>query len=834
MKKNNLLIIVIMMILIVTLILFSSKKNRIEQKKVITNGILTISEEEFEKAEKIKLDGEWEFYWKQLIYPEDFKEIVAKDYIKVPGLWNGHVVDGEKIKGEGYATFRLLIDYKGKDEIFGLEINDMGTAYDLYIDNVLMAKNGQVGKSSKESIPGSKHRIVFFKLKSGRTQIVTHISNYNYARGGFWNGIIIGSAQNIGEETEWEKQVTMLVFGCILLTGITHLLYFMHRPKDKPVLYFGFYCVVVSLRSILTGERLICKIIPNLNWNILIKLEYLTITLGPLLYYLFIRELFSNKKDRIVHRIKIGAGTAFSVIVAVFPTKVFTNILWLMWIYIFLINFTTLLTVIAAIHRRISGAKIIVTGAIIMIAATVYDIVAAHNNHYNGFIFPFGMVAFIIFQVLYMTRKFAESFYAVENLTEHLYRENTYDSTTSLLRRERFIVDVEKEKNPILFLIKPSNMKDINENYGYECGDMFLRYIAEKLENMEIKYRKQIYKMDSDEFGLVIDAPFNRKKCMILGRYLHEYLTETRFLYEGEEIYVSYYTGISSLSEQETEKNGKFRKGIELLANASIAMQNAEKNKWWYTIYEENIVNDKEYKNTQNWAKKIKDAIEEDRIIVYFQPIIRNETGNIEKYETLIRLKDGDEIILPGYFMEIAKKYQLYSFLTRIVLEKAFNIFEDKEEAFSINISVDDISNNYTREFILRMLKKYKNTKNVVFELLESEGIDSYEDIFDFIKAVKEYGCKIAVDDFGSGYSNFSHLFRLEIDYIKIDGSLIKNIINDKNAENIVITIVDFSKKAGIKTIAEFVHSKEVYEKVKELGVDFSQGFYLGEPNQMK
>nr|WP_297890535.1 EAL domain-containing protein [Sulfurihydrogenibium sp.] len=118
----------------------------------------------------------------------------------------------------------------------------------------------------------------------------------------------------------------------------------------------------------------------------------------------------------------------------------------------------------------------------------------------------------------------------------------------------------------------------------------------------------------------------------------------------------------------------------------------------------------------------------------------------------------------------------------------------------------------------------------MTFEILESEGIENYEDVSGFIKEVKSYGSKIAIDDFGSGYSNFAHMLKLDVDYLKIDSSLIKNIHQDKNSQIIVQTIVGFAKKLGIKTIAEFVHNREVFEKVRELGVDYSQGYYIGEP----
>ncbi len=232
-----------------------------------------------------------------------------------------------------------------------------------------------------------------------------------------------------------------------------------------------------------------------------------------------------------------------------------------------------------------------------------------------------------------------------------------------------------------------------------------------------------------------------------------------------------------------------------------------------------------------NWEKKIKSAIEEKRIIPFFQPIINNKTGEIEKYETLIRMIDEDKkIISPYLFLQPSKKYKLYNYLTKIMIEKAFEVFKDINKEFSINISVDDILDESTNNFIIKKLKYYKNPERVVFEILESEGIENYSKVMDFIMDIKACGGKIAIDDFGSGYSSFEHILKLNPDYLKIDASMIKNITRDKNSEIITTTIVEFARKIGLKTIAEFVHSEEVYEKVKNIGVDYSQGYYLGEP----
>lgn len=132
--------------------------------------------------------------------------------------------------------------------------------------------------------------------------------------------------------------------------------------------------------------------------------------------------------------------------------------------------------------------------------------------------------------------------------------------------------------------------------------------------------------------------------------------------------------------------------------------------------------------------------------------------------------------------------------------------------------------------FLKKKIKDYRIGHRLVLEIVESEGIENFDYVNRFIEDVKALGCKIAIDDFGTGYSNFEYLLKLKADYIKIDGSLIKNLDHDKDAELIVRLLLDFAKHQNIQTIGEFVHSDAVYQKVKSMGIDYSQGYYLGEP----
>ncbi len=270
----------------------------------------------------------------------------------------------------------------------------------------------------------------------------------------------------------------------------------------------------------------------------------------------------------------------------------------------------------------------------------------------------------------------------------------------------------------------------------------------------------------------------------------------------------------------------------QLLSLAMIARKRAKVQNKKFLVYDPSMNDENDYRKNIEWINKIKDAIRNDRIVPYFQPIIDNRSEAITKYEALVRLIDVDgSVISPFFFLDIARKAKLYSKITKLMIFKTFQTAAQVVQCeFSINLTARDIMDEEVRNFIFEQLQKATFANRIIFEITESEQIENYEVINKFIEEVKRYGVKIAIDDFGSGYSNFAHIIGLNIDFIKIDGSLIKQIDTNEEAAIITEAIIAFSKKIGSKTVVEYVHSPSVYEKVKELGADYSQGFYLGEP----
>ena len=391
------------------------------------------------------------------------------------------------------------------------------------------------------------------------------------------------------------------------------------------------------------------------------------------------------------------------------------------------------------------------------------------------------------------------------------------DSLTGLGSRYKLNNDIQHSSKPSLAIMNIDRFAQINDFYGHEKGDNVIKEFAILLNKLIENKTLKLYHLQGDEYVLLGDNTSNDDFIESI-KEISYVVSTTPIIIENEEILLSVSTAIS------------FENKSIILQTVGMALKVAKKENKNLVLFSDNISLNDEYQNNIKWTKKVKEAIENDNIIPVFQPIVNNTNGSWEKYESLVRLRDGDKLISPYFFLEISKKTKHYTQITKIMMKKTFKIFKDKNYEFSINLTVEDIINEEINEFIVDLLENYKCGSRVVFEIVESESIENFEQIQKFISKIKSYGCKIAIDDFGTGYSNFEYLLKLKADYIKIDGSMIKNIDTDKNTELVVSTIIEFAKKMGMKTIAEFVENESILNKVKELGIDYSQGYYFSEP----
>lgn len=417
---------------------------------------------------------------------------------------------------------------------------------------------------------------------------------------------------------------------------------------------------------------------------------------------------------------------------------------------------------------------------------------------------------------------------SIEEHSKNLEKQLYYDNLTGLPNRAKLIDDLKLVKKGLILLVNIDSFQEVNDFYGYEVGDSILIEITHRFKEVKSDLDVTIYRLQSDEFALLVvediktTALFDEIRT-IIGAFVFFVINDKVFICNESEISIRATVGVAKIHDSGN---------IKALYNADMALKKAKQLQKHYLVYDDTLEIAKEYENNIKWTFILKEAVSEERIVPFFQPIVNNQTGMIEKYECLCRIigKNGD-VISPYYFLDIAKKIRFYPYITKQIVMKSFEKFSELKYDFSINLSVVDILNDDTRKYIKSIIMSNQETaKRVVFELLESDGIQNYNVIKAFIENVKVFGCKIAIDDFGSGYSNFDHIISLDVDFLKIDASMIKNIDKERESQIVTKTIVNFSKELNIKTVSEYVHSLAVFQKVKELGVDYSQGYFFGEP----
>lgn len=401
-----------------------------------------------------------------------------------------------------------------------------------------------------------------------------------------------------------------------------------------------------------------------------------------------------------------------------------------------------------------------------------------------------------------------------KTLQTHFYT----DPLTGLNNRFKLHEDLANLETPHLALLNIDHFKNLNDFYGTKFGDEVIKSLANRIIELSDLRSCWVYRNHGDEFAIVT------REFMNFADF-HQQINTTLNKIEHTSIKIDDAEVSLQLSVGMVESNNS-------LVKADIALKQAKQSSQAIVQYQQSLQVEALFKKNIYWSQQVKRALSDDRIKVAFQPIQNNLTDKVEKYEALVRLIDSDgSMVSPAEFLEVTKHSRLYAQITRRVVQKAFQALKDYAFEVTINICAEDIFDDQTREYILNTLQGCEFSHRVTFELVESEGIEGFNQVKAFIRQLKSYGAKIAIDDFGTGYSNFDYLLKLQADYIKIDGSLIQNIDLDSSRYALVETIVGFAKSHHVPVVAEFVSSAQLQQSVQSLGIDYSQGYWVGRPN---
>ncbi|QKJ22453.1 EAL domain-containing protein [Poseidonibacter lekithochrous] len=406
----------------------------------------------------------------------------------------------------------------------------------------------------------------------------------------------------------------------------------------------------------------------------------------------------------------------------------------------------------------------------------------------------------------------------LQKKTDELYHHLITDPITNLYSREKLYQDLEKLDNVGLLLIDIDSFSTINNAYGYTIGDSILKKVAKILNESNLD-TKLMYRIESDNFVLLYQ---NKSDDFLLKTALKikNVLVNKEFNIDDLTLLINISIGIA---------NNPHNNLLQKAEIAVFASRQKQDNK--IEFYSEELNTIKVINNNLLWSKRLTKAINSDNIITYFQPIVECKTQKIVKYETLVRLVYEDEVYSPFHFLGAARNAGLLTQITKIVFEQACKKFENNDLDFSVNITDHDLMNTDFANMLMSYCEKYNiQTNRISLEILEEESISKNIQALKNLTKLRELGFLLSIDDFGVEYSNFSQLKYLDIDSVKIDGSFIKDIDTNKYSKYVAQSILSYTSKINVKTVAEFVHSKEVFEEIKELGIDYAQGYYFGKP----
>jgi EAL domain-containing protein (putative c-di-GMP-specific phosphodiesterase class I)/GGDEF domain-containing protein len=398
---------------------------------------------------------------------------------------------------------------------------------------------------------------------------------------------------------------------------------------------------------------------------------------------------------------------------------------------------------------------------------------------------------------------------------DELLNETRFDAVTGLATRVDLLNDLKKARAQCLAILDIRKFRSFVDFYGLEFGDQLLRAFSNWSAQYLSESRLNIYRLYGDKFAIAADFRMIPNLFEVHLQQYYDALANAQFTVDGGDVEIDIALGMGVGSKK-------------LIQLAESALSKAKK---VFSGYQIECVKERDFSHSHqvNWMPKIQAALDNDNFINYYQPIKSSNGQHVDYYEALVRLRDGKNDLPPGLFLDKAKTTRYYSQITRSVVQQAMVQSERHQVAISVNVSIEDILNPQTVEFILTTLDQHPAAQ-LIFEITETESTEDFSAVEEFAQQVRQRGAKIAIDDFGVGYSNFSRLIQLHPDYLKIDGSIIKNILEDKSNASILNGMISICRELNIPMVAEFVENEAINGYLTQQQIEYLQGYYIGRP----
>ncbi len=433
----------------------------------------------------------------------------------------------------------------------------------------------------------------------------------------------------------------------------------------------------------------------------------------------------------------------------------------------------------------------------------------------------------------------------IQRLSETISYQESHDALTGLMNRKGFTLKLnelaEDAKEGIrthaFLYMDLDQFKVINDIYGHKAGDEMLLKTTETI-NSVVRSSDTCARLGSDEFGIILEGA-QLHHALFIGERLQSRLKENKIVHEKEIFNISASIGLVMIDELAGDAQ-------KILSSADEAC-NIAKDEGGKRII---VYNDEENlfvkrRDEMEWIPRLKRALKENQFELFYQPIHSTDKNEkTKKCEVLIRLIGDDGYILPSEFLPSAERYNLMPAIDRWVITEAFNKYKlltdilgngNNPYMFSVNLSPEFLADEQSYDFITYKLEEFDIPPSAIcFEITETAAISNIQTATDFIRKLKTNGCYFALDDFGSGFSSFNYLKNLPVDFLKIDGVFVRDMDEDPVNRAMVQAINSLGQVIGLKTIAEFVKNTTIIDLLKEIKVDYLQGYEIGKPEPLK
>lgn len=514
--KNKVFIISAIIFFVLLMVIFNTLSKPHTRQLQAKNGYLDLSSWDFEKDGVVSLDGEWEFYWNQLLTYKDFeqgKSIKPDGYFEVPSVWTNYTLNDEKLPAYGYATYRLKVKADNIESLKGLKILTFSTAYKLMVNDEVMAENGVVGQTKENAVSEFRPKAVSFKNTSKNFDIIIQISNYKYSRGGMWHSIYLGNDQQIRALKEFDSGKAMFMFGVTMIMSLYHMTLFLLQKRDKSSLYFALILLVTAIRISITGEYIINNFVQSISITRMVPVEYMTMYWGLIMTIAFVHELYPKEVSEKIMKIAIRIGLLISIFTISVPIDVFTKYLIFYEILIVCMYAYIVISVFKAVRKKRDGALLLLLSAIIVLIAFISDVLYYWNVIFDKYGPSMEIAVFIVtfIEAYILAARFSLAFEKVEKLSEKLI------SLDKL--KDEFLANTSHElKTPLkgIINITESLLKGVagKLNFNQEDNLQIVLASSRRLYNLindildisSLKYNQMKLNLESLNVNMVVEA----------------------------------------------------------------------------------------------------------------------------------------------------------------------------------------------------------------------------------------------------------------------------------------------------------------------------------------